>query len=226
MKYQWLFIDADDTLFDYQAAEKQALEQVFFDFGLGFSPACLECYQQINQRLWHEFELGHVTAGRLQIQRFEELRQSLNLAFDAGKISDAYLVALSHGTELLDGALETVLTLAERYQLALITNGLTKVQKPRLAGSKMANIFRAVIISEEIGVAKPDPAYFGHALGQAGWPDRSEVLVIGDSLNSDMRGAAQSGLDACWYNPQKKTLPPDLTVRFEIQHLSQLLTFL
>lgn len=226
MRYQWLFIDADDTLFDYKAAEKQALEQVFLDFGLAYSPACLEHYQQINQRLWHEFELGQVSAGRLQVQRFEELGQVVNQAFDAGKISDAYLVALSHGTQLLDGALETVLSLAEKYHLALITNGLTKVQKPRLAGSKLANIFHAVIISEEIGFAKPDPAYFEYALQQAGRPDRGEVLVIGDSLNSDMRGANRSNLDACWYNPQNKTLPADFTVLFEIQHLTQLLTIL
>ena len=85
-----------------------------------------------------------------------------------------------------------------KYRLALITNGLRDVQRPRLAGSAIGDYFAEVIISEEVGAAKPDPAIFDAAFELLGRPPRAKVLLIGDSLSSDIAGGRDYGLDTCW----------------------------
>lgn len=226
MSYTWLCFDADGTLFDYDAAEIQALNTTLLGNGISPQPEYLSIYNNINAHMWHLFEKGEITSERLRVRRFEEFLQAIGVPADADKISDNYLFNLGHCTHLIDGAVDIIQKLAPRYHLALITNGLTTVQKPRLAASALAGYFQPVIISEEIGIAKPDPGYFQEALRLMGNPSHHQVLIIGDSLTSDIRGANLSGLDACWFNPPGKLLPDGFTARYQISRLPQLLEFL
>lgn len=226
MNYTWLFFDADDTLFDYGLSEVQALRATFAPYGVDLNNEHLDTYQVINARLWKQFEKGMVSSERLRVQRFEEFLDSTHLTGDPAEISAAYLEHLSRATDLLPGAVETLTALAPHYHLALITNGLTSVQRPRLAASRIAAFFRVVIISEEIGMAKPSPLYFQYAMQLTGLSQPQQALVIGDSLSSDIRGANQAGIDACWYNPAGLPLPPGLTARYQVRRLTDLLSIL
>lgn len=226
MTYTWLFFDADGTLFDYEAAEAQALKATLAGHGIPFLPGYLSIYQTVNQRMWQLFEAGQISSERLRVQRFEEFLSAAQINADADALSESYLPNLARGTELIPGAVEVLASLAPRYHLALITNGLTSVQKPRLAASALAGVFQAVIISEEIGVAKPAPEYFKVAMRLTGALSPLEVLVIGDSLSSDIRGANLAGIDACWFNPSSQPLPPVYSARHQITRLQQLLDFL
>ncbi len=226
MTYTWLFFDADGTLFDYEAAEAQALEATLAEFGIPFQAGYLSIYQTVNQRMWQLFETGQISSIKLRVQRFEEFLASAQINADAGVLSESYLPNLARSTDLIPGAAEVVQSLAPHYHLALITNGLTSVQKPRLAASVLAGVFQTVIISEEIGVAKPAPEYFQMAMRLSGASSPREALVIGDSLSSDIRGANLAGIDACWFNPSGQPLPPGYTTRYQISRLSQLLDFL
>jgi len=149
---------------------------------------------------------------------FEALRQPLAPA----AFSTIYLRHLARASHLIEGAREIVPALQAKYRLALITNGLRDVQRPRLAGSAIGDCFAEVIISEEVGAAKPDPAIFDAAFERLGRPPRTNVLVIGDSLSSDIAGARGYGLDTCWYNPTGTARPADATSTYEIHHLSEL----
>lgn len=225
MPYDWLMFDADGTLFDYDAAEQQALARTFEQARIPYGPAVLADYQLINVQLWRDFEDGKTTAERVKVDRFAQLLSTLSLTDspDPVDFSARYLLNLGDCTHLIPDAERVLQQAGSQAHLALITNGLSTVQRSRLAKSGLSNCFEAIVISEEVGVAKPDPRYFEIAFERMGYPSKEVVLVIGDSLTSDMRGANLYGVDACWFNPSGLTCDPDVVVRYEIRHLSELL---
>jgi 2-haloacid dehalogenase len=139
MKYQWLLFDADGTLFDYDRAEAVALEQTFAQMGHGFEPGYAEAYRRINGDIWLAFERGEITQARLRTERFDRLFDSIGVELDSELFSARYLQNLSEGTYLMDGAEEVVQTLYGKVGLALITNGLADVQRPRFARSTIGH---------------------------------------------------------------------------------------
>ena len=109
--------------------------------------------------------------------------------------------------------------------MALVTNGLKVVQRPRIAKSQTGHYFQAIVVSEEIGASKPGRTFFDYTFQQIGHPPKSEVLIVGDSLNSDIQGGNNFGIDTCWYNPAKKYNESAIKPTFEIQSLQHLKTF-
>jgi 2-haloacid dehalogenase len=224
LKYTWLLFDADDTLFDFPRAEANALQWTLEQSGLPFRPEFTSLYARFNQQVWQQFERGEVTSLELRVKRFRLFFDAAQLNGDPQTVSPLYLQNLSLGTDLLDGAEKVVRTLKADYHLALVTNGLKDVQRPRLESSNLRDCFEKVIISEEVGVAKPSRGYFDAVFCEIGQPPKESVLIIGDSLTSDMKGGLDYGLDTCWYNPKGKT--SELPVTYQIMHLTELLSLL
>lgn len=228
--YRWIFFDADNTLFDYDQAENNALERTFHDLTLAFQPEYAAAYQRINQQIWLDFERGQITSIQLRVRRFERLFAYAGITGDAQAFSAQYLANLSQQAGLMPGAHEVVTRLAQTHHLAIITNGLSEVQRPRLAKSSIHNCFAGMFISEEMGVAKPDPAYFAGVLaalaGHPQPPEPASVLVVGDSLTSDIQGGRAAGMDTCWFNPSGKTANPKIQADFTIGRLDALYNIL
>jgi 2-haloacid dehalogenase len=223
MKYAWLLLDADGTLFDYDRAEGEALRRTFETLGDGYEPRYARVYRQINAQIWQDFEQGAISQQRLRTRRFELLFEAVGVELDPARFSQQYLANLGQGTYLLDGAEEVVRALYGRVGLLIITNGLKEVQRPRLADSAIGAYMDGVVISDEVGVSKPDPRIFDIAFEKMDHPARGEVLMVGDSLTSDMPGGITYGIDTCWYNPGQRPRPPELDIRYEIQRLADLL---
>ena len=226
MNYRWLLFDADGTLFDYDRAEAQALAATFDQIGYPFDEEILSKYRHINGDLWLAFEKGEIHQNKLKTERFNQLCQLLEVKLDPSLLSQLYLKNLGQGTYLIDGALETIEKLIDRFDLAIITNGLKDVQRPRIADSSIHSYFPVIIISEEVGAAKPEKKIFDIAFQMMGDPQKGEVLLIGDSLTSDIAGAMNYGIDSCWFNPNRQQLPPGLQTRFEINKLLELIDIL
>lgn len=222
MKYTWLLFDVDGTLFNFELAEAKALEGAFRDLGLPYGPLTARHYHEINRQVWLDFEAGRVTAEALRTIRFSRLLEVMALEGDPAKISPCYLTHLAASSDLMPGAEETVRALAGEYRLGIVTNGLRDVQRPRLANSPIGSLFDVVAISEEIGAPKPEPRFFDWVMGQIGRPDPSLVLVIGDSLSSDIQGGNMAGMHTCWYNPFVHPGDPRFTATYEIRHLTEL----
>lgn len=200
-KYRWIVFDADGTLFDYEQSELNALSKTFDDHGLGFDTAVHWAFAEINRSLWKDFEQGRVSAEQLRIRRFERLAAELDFRMDAAVFSSQYLLNLGLERNLLPGASEVVEGLSQDFGLMLATNGFAEVQRRRFASSSIRPFFDGVVISEEIGFAKPDPNYFVEVFSRLGNPDKAEVLMVGDSLSSDIAGGSGFGIDTCWFNP-------------------------
>jgi 2-haloacid dehalogenase len=201
IRYPWLLFDADDTLFDFRAAEAHALEGALRETGVAPDPAWLAVYRQVNAAAWRALEEGRTTPERLRVQRFEDLFGRIGLDLDPADFGVAYLRHLRTQAQLVDGALAMLDAVLPGRRLAIITNGLAEVQRPRLTASAIVDRVAAVVISEEEGVAKPDPAIFEIALARMGDPARTDVLMVGDSLSSDIAGGLAAGLDTAWFNP-------------------------
>ena len=221
--YPWLWFDADGTLFDYNKAETIALKQAFVLLNLPFEDSYLDVYREVNANLWRAFERQEITQSALRLRRFESLLEAIQLSAPVDQLSNVYLEQLGSCAELVGGAYDVLQTLHKTSRIAIVTNGLQSVQRGRFARSTIQAFIDEFVISEEIGVAKPNPAFFDVVSTRTGNPPKREVLLIGDSLTSDIQGGVGYGLDTCWYNPNLDPRPEGLAITYEIRRLQELL---
>jgi len=222
-KYRGVLLDADNTLFDYDRAEAEALDETLAEAAPGAPRAqALQAYRAINSRYWKRFEAGEIDVAGLQYGRWSDLFSSLGVAGDPARAAAGYVTALSGKAHLLPGASEAVRTLARKTRLCLVTNGLSLVQRGRLARSGLAGFFSAVVISEEIGTAKPDPRFFQAAVTALGLA-AADLLCVGDNPVADVGGARAAGIEAWWFSPNGAEWPgPGETPRV-IKDLTEIL---
>ena len=206
--YRYLLFDLDNTLFDFDRAEKTAFCAAFSAYGLVFDDGIYDAYHQINDALWKKLEQGEMERERLKSLRFEMLLDSLQIP-DSDRLSErlsrAYFDLLGKQNFLFPGAVDVCRELHETYRLVIITNGSTQVQKGRYFGSPLEPYFEKIFISELIGSSKPSAAFFDHVMHALGDPPREECCVIGDSLSSDIAGAENAGIDAIWLDRSGKS---------------------
>ena len=221
-RYPWLIFDADNTLYDFDAAERNAFVELMRSLRAGNPEELYPLYQNINHAVWHDFEAGRINADEVKILRFRRLFEQLGLDADADAASKHYLSFLGRHNELLEGAREIVARLSRRHRLLLLTNGLTRVQRARFGSSEIAPFFEHIIISEEVGAVKPQAAIFDIAFARMGHPAKKDVLMIGDKLSSDIAGGQNYGLDTVWYNPGRLPLPARPRPTYTISALREL----
>jgi 2-haloacid dehalogenase len=208
-RYELVFLDLDETLMDFKAAEQAALASSFEEFGLELSSDTILLYEARNSALWQALEHGEVDQEKLKVERFRQVFQELGWAVDPATFSAVYIEFLSHGIYPLPQAEETCAWLASRYRLAIVTNGIAAVQYPRILDSGIAPYIEAIIVSEEAGCSKPNPAIFEFGCKRLGFTDKTAMLMVGDSLVSDIQGAVNFGIDSCWLNAAGKPVPLD-----------------
>lgn len=218
-----ILFDADGTLFDFQRAERHALSETMARFDLEYDDERHPVlYTTINRELWRQLEQGMLTAGALKVERFRRFLVGCEVTLGPEAFSREYLRQLATSSHLLDGAEALLATIRPRVRLGLVTNGLADVQRPRLARSPIGPMFDTVVVSEEVGVAKPDARIFEHALRQLQHDDRETVLMVGDSLESDIQGGLNAGLRTCWFNPSGAANGTAIEPMFEVASLWEL----
>ncbi|MFZ2900110.1 MAG: YjjG family noncanonical pyrimidine nucleotidase [Saprospiraceae bacterium] len=227
MHYHWLIFDADNTLLDFNRSARIALSETLQEIGLEPFWSYFEAYHGINLQCWADLEAGRITAEELKILRFSRFLAHLGIDGDPRAMNSIYFEALKRATFRVDGALELVEALSLRgYNMAVATNGLAEVQRLRLAKAGIDHFFSEIIVSEEIGYYKPNPGFFSTAVERIQARKTDRILMIGDSLHTDIEGAQRAGWDTCWFNPAgaDNSLPksPD----FIIGTLHQLLEIL
>ena len=145
-----------------------------------------------------------------------------NNVVEPKEFSDVYLSYLAKNNELLPGVKKIIHELSADFKLALLTNGLSFVQNSRLNGSELREYFDVLIISEDVGLAKPDPGIFQLVFNELNFSDKTKALMIGDNLSSDILGGINFGIDTCWFNPAKKENNTEIIPTYEISRLYQL----
>ena len=222
MPYPYLLFDADNTLFDFDQAERNAHLLLCRAHGLAFSEEGYQLYHKCNADLWRDFDRGLCTKEYLLVERFRRYLAITGERADPEALNRDHLRALGEGAMLLPGAEELCRVLSRDHRLYLLTNAVASVQKARFANSAIAPYFQGAFISEEVGVGKPDPAYFEYVFRAVPGLTRDNALVIGDSLTSDIQGANNAGLPCCWFNPKGQPRPQGLRIDYEIRALEEL----
>ena len=226
MNYQWILFDADNTLLDFTRSERDALRLALAQVGIVLEETHHQLYHRINKACWESFEHGQLSKEDLRTRRFQLFFKEIGLEADENHFSESYLGYLGQTEHLIEGAMHTLEVLKENYGLGLVTNGLKEVQRPRLARARIDGFFQAVVVSDEIGYAKPDSAFFEFTFGQIGHPPKEAVLMVGDNLNADIRGGAEFGIHTCWYNPRQEENKLGVSPTYEVAELQKLDTFL
>jgi len=225
-RWELLLIDADNTVFDFEASQGIALERACLDQVIAYRPELLDLYGRINAELWAAYERKEVTQDQLRHLRSERFLGEIGSALDREAFGEAYVEALSDTVVVLPDALETLKAASARVGVVIVTNGIARIQRRRMAASPFVPYVRGLAISGELGLAKPDPRMIWAAMEMGGASDPGRVLLVGDSLNADIAGAQAAGVASCWYNPNRlpcTRMPPPT---YEIHELSALLRLL
>jgi 2-haloacid dehalogenase len=223
MKYEVIIFDADETLFDFKKSERDAFKNTMLEFEVEYDENHhLKIYHGINNAIWKEFENGLITQEKLKVERFQRFSQTLKLGFDEIEFAKSYSKHLADASFLFDDSVELVKSLHKDYRLTIVTNGLKDVQDKRIRKSVIAKYFEDIVVSEEVQVAKPDPKIFEHLLSNIRHTNKSKVLIVGDSLTSDIKGGINFGVDTCWYNPNKTENKTGIKPTYEISSLMEL----
>ncbi|HUP58177.1 MAG TPA: YjjG family noncanonical pyrimidine nucleotidase [Bdellovibrionota bacterium] len=225
-EYRLFLFDADDTLFDFSASETQAFSRTLGGLGVTAARAMelLPSYRRISRELWGFLEQKKITQAELRTERFRRLFALAGIEGEAEPAGVQYLDHLSQGAHLMPGALEVCRELKSRgLPIGIVTNGFRRVQEPRFKASPLSGLIDWLVISEDCGVAKPDPRIFREALRQASHAEPGTALFVGDRLESDIHGAEGAGLASCWFNPRRETNGSGIRPRYEIAALPELL---
>jgi 2-haloacid dehalogenase len=219
---KFVFLDLDDTILDFHKAERVAIVKTLAAFGAEPTEAVLQRYHEINILHWQMLERGELTREQVQTGRFAALFRELGLQVDAHACAMEYMRNLSVGHYFLPGALETVQQLQGKYRLFLASNGTASVQHSRLASAQLKPYFEDVFISEEIGHNKPAPEFFHGCFERIPDFDPKQAIMVGDGLTSDMLGANNAGLLACWVNLAHNPRKAEIRIDYEIESIVQL----
>ncbi len=212
-----VFLDLDDTIFDFKKAEAAALSKTLTEHGLEPTPAIVSRYSQINESLWKALERKEVTREQVLLNRFKILFDEFGIDCNAWQVKTCYENHLGQGHYFIDGAEALLDALYGKYKLFLASNGTTHVQKGRIASSGIARYFDEIFISQDVGINKPDIGYFNYCFSKIENFRKEETVIIGDSLSSDINGGKNAGIHTCWFNPHGAPMPadnkPDFTVK-------------
>lgn len=218
MKYQWILFDADETLFSFNSY--LGLQSMLKHYGIDFTLADYDEFQAVNKPLWVAYQNKEITAEGLQRTRFEKISQQTGqdpLALNQELMAEMALVSTP-----LDNVVEMLSALHGKVKMAIITNGFNALQQKRLNNTNTDHFFEFVVVSENVGAAKPEPKIFEAAFAQMGDVDKSKVLMIGDTLASDVLGGNRVGVDSVWFNPNGHKNETDIQPTYEIRSILEL----
>lgn len=226
--YKYLLWDIDGTILDFEAAEKQAIKFLFKKYNLGeCSDEMIKDYSLINKRYWQALERGEMTKPQILVGRFVEFFKSIGVDVSVADDFNAdYQISLGDFVVFEEGAMDVLKSQIGKYRLIAVTNGTKVAQTKKLKTSGLENIFDAVYISEDLGIEKPNKGYFDKVFEAESITDLSEVLIIGDSLTSDIKGGNNALIDTCWYNPKGEINDKDVIITYEISSISEILNIL
>lgn len=228
-KYKIILWDIDDTLLDFKKSEKIGITTCFEKRGLYIDDAIAKRFSEINDSFWKRLEKKELTKIEVQRGRFIQLFKELHISsdIDMEEFRLEYEHMLGEIWFYRENAPELLKRLQEMgYEQYAITNGTKKVQEKKIRGTGFDKIFKNVFISDVIGTPKPHKGFFDFVLEHIPGIEKEEMLIVGDSLTSDMKGGVENGIDTCWYNPELKENAAELAISYEIHKLDDVLTVL
>lgn len=230
-RFKAILWDVDGTLLDFLYAQRIAIVGCLETIGVTATDEMVSRYSAINDSYWKKLELGLVTKEELHVRRFTDWFEEYEIkGVDVDAFRREYLNTLSNTYRYIDDSLKICKSLRGKVKQYVITNGVTSVQENKLRISGLYDLMDGIFISEQIGAPKPKTEFFDHCLEMMDWPDKEDLLIVGDSLTSDIKGGVQYGIPTCWYRasgcleqePEMREVYENFTPDYEISHLQEL----
>lgn len=220
--FEILLIDLDDTVLDFKKQEYVAIRKTLSDAGLEPTEAVCARYSQINDWHWKQLEKGIITRDEVLHGRFRMLFEEMGILADPRQTALAYMENLGEGHYYLPGAEAAIRSLGQKYRVFLASNGTSSVQNRRIQSAGLKNMVEGIFISQDIGVNKPGKGYFDYCFAHIPDFDIQKVLMVGDSLSSDILGGQNAGIPTCWVAPKEKVCTLEKQPTYRIESITQL----
>ena len=217
-----IFLDLDDTILDFHKGEKEAITNTLENFGVSVSDGVIEKYRAFNRACWQALERGEMTRDDVLVRRFELFFDSLGKSISAQEVQYFYERQLASGCYFIDGAKELLEALFGKYNLYITSNGTAFVQDRRIKASGITTYFNDIFISERMGAHKPSELFFDACFERMDNKSRSETIIIGDSLTSDILGGINAGIHTCHYTLGKTFEYNDIVPEFSVDNLDKI----
>ena len=220
--FEILLIDLDDTILDFKKQEYVAIRKTLSNAGLEPTEAVCARYSQINDWHWKQLEKGLITRDEVLHGRFRVLFEEMGIQTDPRQTALAYMENLGDGHYFLPGAEEAIRSLGQKYRVFLASNGTSSVQNRRIQSAGLAKLVEGIFISQDIGINKPGKGYFDYCFANIPDFDIRKVLMVGDSLSSDILGGQNAGIPTCWVAPKEKTCTLEKQPDYRIESIKEL----
>lgn len=216
--------DVDGTLLNFEAAEKAAIRALFQEFGFGVcTDEMLKRYSQINKIYWERLEWKEVTRQEVLEGRFLDFFAEEGLDVSAApEFNECYQTSLGDTIVFYDDSYEIVKSLRGKVKQYVVSNGTITAQTKKLRVSGLGELMDGIFLSEQLGVEKPDVHFFEQVFAQTGLTDKTQIMIVGDSLSSDILGGNNAGIITCWYNPEHKQSKNSVRIDYEITDLHEI----
>lgn len=220
--------DVDGTLLNFLAAEKAAIRSLFEEYHLGVcSDEMLKRYSSLNKNYWEMLERGEIEKKALLVGRFRDFFEKEGIDSSlAAEFNEKYQLRLGDTIVYCDDSLEIVKSLRGKVKQYVVSNGTVIAQTKKLRLSGLGELMDGIFLSEELGVEKPSVRFFDQVFAKIGPVDRSEVMIVGDSLTGDIRGGNNAGIVTCWYNPEGTAAKEEVRIDHEIRDLHEVYVLL
>ncbi len=221
--YKAILWDIDGTLLDFSKTLNAALKECFRICGLGeCSDSMVRRYSVINGGYWERLERGDITKPELFVRRFEDFFGEYGIEYDTAEFDRLYKLELGNHVFFNDNSYELVKSLRGRVKQYAVSNTPAAELSAKLKKSGLDCLLDGIFISENLGADKPSSAFFDRVFAQI--PEsREEVIIVGDSLTSDIRGANNAEIACCWYyDPAGRQAPADLRIDYTISDLNEI----
>ena len=210
-------VDADDTILNFHGAAEKAIEAAFAQNGVEWKTEYMQCYREMNAKLWEALERKEITREWLMAQRFPLFLKELGIGLDGEAFNRVYIEHLSTHPIYFDGAQEFLQELGKMGRVFIVTNGTESIQRSRFDISKLWSYAEDVFISETTGFDKPAKGYTDYVAAHIDGFDYGRAVWIGDSLSADIKAANEGNITSIWFNPHEKPVTsiasPDYTAK-------------
>ena len=212
--------DVDGTLLDFLYSQRYAITKAFESKGLLITEEIIQRFSEINGDFWKRLELGEITRKELLVGRFIQLFKEYHLEnVNVESFRLEYQEALGSVYSYIDDSLTLCTSLKGKYDQYIVTNGVASTQRKKCNMSGLSQVMQKLFISEEVGADKPNKVFFDACLNEIEEKDKSKILIVGDSLSSDIKGGNNAGILTCWYRPDDTHNDTNIKADYEISHL-------
>ncbi len=217
-----VLLDLDNTLIDFNECAKHSIIRSFEKHGFTYTEEVFTTFITENVKIWKKLEKGEITKADLRANRWNIILGKLGIDFDGTIIEEEFENGVAQGAYAVEGAYELLDYLYPKYELYIVSNGFRFVQESRLKIGDFRKYFKDIFLSEDIGVQKPAKEFFDYCFEKLGYPDKEDVILIGDSLSADIIGGLNYGIDSVWFNKNGDELPEDIKPAYVVDKLKEI----